>query len=69
MVKLVKPLQPSKAPSPIEVTLEGRDKLVKPLQPEKASSPISVTPEGMVKLVKPLQPPYLLLVDYQYYTL
>ena len=44
-------------------------KLVKPLQPLKADSPIEVTLEGMTKLVKPLQPQYLLLVDYQCYTL
>ena len=69
MVKLVKPLQPWKALSPIEVTLEGMVKLVKPLQPSKADAPIEVTLEGMVKLVNPLQPEYLLLVDYQYYTL
>ena len=65
----VKPLQPEKALWSIEVTLEGMVKLVKPQQPEKAASPIEVTPEGMVKLVKPLQRWYLLLVDYQYYTL
>ena len=34
--KLVKPLQPEKASSPMEVKPEGRDKLVKPLQLEKA---------------------------------
>ena len=32
MVKLVNPLQPSKAYPSIEVTLEGRVKLVNPLQ-------------------------------------
>ena len=69
MVKLVNPLQPEKTHSPIEVTLEGMVKLVKPLQDPKAQSPIEVTPEGMVKLVNPLQGEYLLLVDYQYYTL
>ena len=36
MVKLVKPLQPSKALSPIPVTPEGMVKLVKPLQRKKA---------------------------------
>lgn len=30
---------------------------------------MDVIPEGKDKLVKPLQPQYLLLVDYQYYTL
>ena len=53
---LDKPLQPEKADSPIEDTLEGRVRLVKPLQPEKADSPIEVTLEGRVRLVKPLQP-------------
>ena len=33
MLKLVKPLQPEKAPPPIEVTLEGIVIPVKPLQP------------------------------------
>lgn len=33
-VKLVKPLQPLKADTPILVIPEGRAKLVKPLQPE-----------------------------------
>ena len=69
MVKLVNPLQPSKAPSSIEVTLEGRDKLVNPLQYRKAAPPIEITLEGMVKIVNPLQYLYLLLVDYQCYTL
>ena len=53
----------------MEVTPEGIVKFVKPLQPEKAPSPMDVTPKGIAKLVKPLQPEYLLLVDYQYYTL
>ena len=44
-------------------------KLVNPLQSEKASLFISVIPGGRVKLVNPLQLEYLLLVDYQYYTL
>ena len=69
MIKLVKPLQPQKACSSIEVTLEGMIKLVKPLQPEKADLLILVTLERMVKLVKPLHLSYLLLVDYQCYTL
>ena len=69
MVKLVNPLHPKKAKSPIEVTLEGMIKLANVKQPLKASLPIEVTPKGIVKLVNPLQPSYLLLVDYQYYTL
>ena len=42
---------------------------VKPLQNTKQLSPNDVTDEGMVIDVKPLQNTYLLLVDYQYYTL
>ena len=45
------------------------ERLVKPLQLEKAALPIEDTLEGMARLVKPLQLEYLLLVDYQYYTL
>ena len=59
----------AKASSPILVTLEGMERLVKPLQLEKAALPIEDTLEGMARLVKPLQLEYLLLVDYQYYTL
>ena len=42
---------------------------VKPQQPKKQLPPNEVTDEGMVIEVKPLQFSYLLLVDYQYYTL
>ena len=69
MVMEVKPLQPEKQDVPKEVTEEGMVIEVKPLQPEKHQSPKEVTEEGMVMEVKPLQPSYLLLVDYQYYTL
>ena len=65
----VKPLQSSKHPYFIEVTEEGIVMEVKPLQPEKHHSPNEVTDDGIVMEVKPLQPAYLLLVDYQYYTL
>ena len=65
----VKPLQPPKQDSPNEVTDEGIVMEVKPLQPAKQDSPSEVTDEGIVMEVKPLQPTYLLLVDYQYYTL
>ena len=65
----VKPLQPAKAPSPILVTELGIVTEVRPLQPKKAYSPILVTEFGIVTDVKPLQDLYLLLVDYQYYTL
>ena len=43
--------------------------LVKPEQPEKHLSPKEVTEEGIVMLVKPEHNVYLLLVDYQCYTL
>ena len=69
MVIEIKPLQPLKQRSPNDVTDEGMVIEVKPLQPEKQYSPNDVTDEGMVIEVKPLQPSYLLLVDYQYYTL
>ena len=69
MVIDVKPLQPEKAFSPILVTEFGIVTDVKPLQLEKAPSLILVTEFGMVIDVKPLQLLYLLLVDYQYYTL
>ena len=42
---------------------------VKLLQPQKHSSPKLVTELPMVMEVKLLQLSYLLLVDYQYYTL
>ena len=42
---------------------------VKLKQPEKQPFPKLVTELGMVMEVKLLQPQYLLLVDYQYYTL
>ena len=69
MVIEVKPLQLLKQPQPNEVTDEGMVIEVKPLQPEKQDPPNDVTDEGMVIEVKPLQSRYLLLVDYQYYTL
>ena len=42
---------------------------VKPEQQSKALTPIVVTEFGIVIDVKPEQREYLLLVDYQYYTL
>ena len=41
----------------------------KPLHPENADSPILVKLLGNTMETKPLQEVYLLLVDYQYYTL
>ena len=65
----IKPLQLTKQPSPNEVTDEGIETEVKLLQLLKQSSPNEVTDEGIVTDIKPLQSLYLLLVDYQYYTL
>ena len=56
MVSDFKPLQPSKADQPIEVTLFGIEREVKPLQPSKACQPIEVTLLGISIEVKPLQP-------------
>ena len=42
---------------------------VRPVQPEKEPAPIVVTELPMMTEVRPVQPAYLLLVDYQYYTL
>ena len=56
MVTDVKPLQNSKAPSPIDVTLLPMFTVVRPLQPLKAPSPIDVTLSGMVTDVKPRHP-------------
>ena len=61
--------QPLKQELPNDVTDEGMVIEVKPLQPKKQDSSNEVTDEGMVIEVKPLQLEYLLLVDYQCYTL
>lgn len=37
--------------------------------PQKGLIPIAITLLGIVMLIRELQPLYLLLVDYQYYTL
>ena len=58
-----------KHPCPNEVTDEGIVMEVKPLQFWKQPSLNEVTDEGIVMEVKPLHEWYLLLVDYQYYTL
>ena len=65
----VKLLQPEKQYRLNEVTDEGMVIVVKSQQLMKQNSPKDVTEEGMVIEVKLLQPEYLLLVDYQYYTL
>ena len=53
---VVKPLQPSNASFPMEVTLLGMVTDVKPLQSSNAYHPMEVTLFGMVTEVKPLQP-------------
>jgi hypothetical protein len=50
---LVKPVQPSKAPPAMLVTLEGIVMLVNPVEPEKAPHSMLVTLEGIVMLVFP----------------
>ena len=65
----VKPLQPEKHDPPIEVTDEGIVMEVKLLQPRKHPTLNELTDEGIVMEVKLIQSMYLLLVDYQYYTL
>ena len=69
MVMAVKLLQPEKHHAPKLVTELGMVMAVKLLQSRKQRSPKLVTELGMVMAVKLLQSPYLLLVDYQYYTL
>ena len=65
----VKLLQSEKHPVPKLVTDDGMVTEVKLLQPSKHLSPKLVTDDGMVIEVKILHLEYLLLVDYQYYTL
>ena len=62
-------MQPEKASSPAEVILDESVRLFKPQQSLKADLPKEVRLDGSVRLVNPLQYLYLLLVDYQYYTL
>ena len=50
----VTPLQPPKAPEPMEVTLDGIVMLVSPVQLSKAPEPMEVTLEGMEMLVSPV---------------
>ena len=69
MVTDVKPLQPEKVESSILVTEFGIVIDVKLLQPSKTCVSILVTEFEIVTDVKQLQEAYLLLVDYQYYTL
>ena len=66
---LVRESQSEKAPSPILVTLSGMMMFVRESQSEKARSSIPVTLSGILMLLRDLHSEYLLLVDYQYYTL
>ena len=52
-VSLVKPLQYSKAESPMLATLFGNVSSVKPLQYSKAESPMRVTLFGMILFLHP----------------
>ena len=63
------PYQKRKGLPIIVTTLLGIVMLVRESQSLKAPSPIVVTLFGIFILVRDLQPLYLLLVDYQYYTL
>ena len=67
MVMEVNPEHPPKQPR--LVTELGMVMEVKPEHPPKQDAPRLVTELGMVMEVKPEQRAYLLLVDYQYYTL
>ena len=69
MVIEVNFVQPEKQLSPKLITDDGIVTDFKPSHQKKHSSPKLVTDDGMVIDFKFLQPLYLLLVDYQYYTL
>ena len=53
---MVRLLQPSKASSPMLITLEGIEIVLSNEQPEKASSPIDDVPFGMLTLLRLEQP-------------
>ena len=61
--------QPQNALSPMLVILVGMTIFDRERQPQNAQSPMQVTREGMTIFDRERQPKYLLLVDYQYYTL
>ena len=56
MTMSVRPVQPSKAFSPITVTELPMTMSVRPVQSSKADFPIYVTESGMTMLVRPVQP-------------
>ena len=66
---LVSDLHPEKALFPMFVTLFGISIQVSELQRKKAEETILVTPLGILMLLREQQWKYLLLVDYQCYTL
>ena len=66
---LVRDSQHKKALFPIVVILLGIFMLVRDSQLAKIQAPIVLTLFGIFMLLRDLQPAYLLLVDYQYYTL
>ena len=68
-VILIKEEQPEKHPQPKNSTDDGTMKLTKEEQPDKQYSLNPNTDDGIVMFAKEEQPEYLLLVDYQYYTL
>ena len=62
-------LQSANAPFPMLVTPSGITRLLKEEQPQNELFLMLVTQSGRTRLVKEEQYWYLLLVDYQYYTL
>ena len=69
ILMLVSEVQSRKAPSPINFTLLGILILVRELQSIKVPPLIVVTLLGILMLARELHSLYLLLVDYQCYTL
>ena len=69
ILMLVSDLHPEKALFPMFVTLFGISIQVSELQRKKAEETILVTPLGILMLLREQHKLYLLLVDYQYYTL
>ena len=54
---------------PMVLTDEGIEMCSRLVQPSKQYSPNNVTVEGTFIVIRLVQQEYLLLVDYQYYTL
>lgn len=66
---ILKLVQPEKQRPPIYLTVLGIEIMLSREQPSKQSSGKLVIPSGIVTVSKLLHCQYLLLVDYQYYTL